>query len=735
MATTDPTKLATSTSPDTTKIADAGTAKEITKEAETIAKPGEAPETDIVTPTPTVPRTAPEKRPVKPTAKTYAPAEEQFKDLIDQARKSGFDENALADGINNYNKGYLNQDQFQKWLNKFIKPKDAVTEAVDKTVGDTTLTDTETPVTTTAVEAAEQGVKDAQSEYEQTMANLSDTYKESQDTLVTSATERYNAETKNLNDALALQQQLAAQQQALIASAGEIQKQEAKNAYEANLAAIELQKKKVAEAYDSMKEEQKLLNTQRKVREETALGLIYGGFGSVAANKNIEETIIRGERELMSLSKDAVNKDTELQNEVVNLNKAYELDVRKIEQWKAEESGKVYAQLSSYVQDITADKNMAAVEKDAAIRDAITSYNTKVAEIATTVAETRKDLALEILNRADSIKQQEFNNQITLAQETREAESYEYEKQRIVINDARTDLDLVLTSYIGKDYSTLPADVLAQIKQLEEAAKLPSGAGQAILEAATAAQLKEGTITKEFTNSVTGEVTAISYNFDTGKVETMQLGALEGESQNQVWTEIGTDADGNIMTMNEVTGEIKTQGQYSGQSGTPADALSVPDDSIGGQCGHFVNQYTGLGMGDSFGSKVDALKKTGGYLTNFSQVQPGAVFVMQISGSDNGHTGFILSTYDSNGDGVDDMAKVKDSNWFKKSDELTGGGAGRVATHNIPIAQMAGFLNVSGGSSTTTTPSSTSGAAEDTTATTEEEPTVEEDSGYTPLFK
>lgn len=666
-------------------IADAGTSKTITKE-------GDTPKTDIVVPPKETVATTPTttKTTEKPTAKTYAPAEKQFPDLIQQAKLGGLDDENLQGGIDNFNKGYLNAEEFTKWLNKFIKPKEDVKIAEDLASGDTTATDTTAPTPT-----AEDTIKDAQTDYETTMSELANTYKESQETITKSAEQLYNVQNKNLNDALALQQQLAAQQNALIASSSEIQKQEAKNAYDANVAAVELQKKKVAEAYQAMKEEQKLLNTQRQVREETALGLIYGGFGSVAANKNIEETVIRGERELMQLSKDATNSDTELQNQVVELNKAYDLDVRKIEQWKAEESQKVYASLSKYVQEITADKNMAAVEKDAAIRKAVSEYNTKVAEISTTVAQTRLDLSLEMINRADRLKQQEFTNQITRAQETRTAETHEYEQTRTVINDARTDLDLILSSYATQDYDTLPAAVLAQIKELEQSAKLPEGSASQILDAIKEAELKEGDIVKEFTNSITGEVTAIRYNFDTGKVETMQLGALETPDQPQkVWTEIGTDEDGNIVTMNEVTGEIKTQGQYSGQSGTPADALSMPDDSIGGECGHFVNQYTGLTMSDSYGSKLDLMD------TSITKPERGMVFVMPISGSPNGHTGFILSV---SADGL--TATVKDSNYFKNSDKLTGGGEGRVATHTIPVSSMTGFLDVSGKSGSSSTES------------------------------
>lgn len=673
--------------------------------------------TPTTTPPPTTPTTTPTTIPTTTTTPTkkdmsYPPAQEQFKDLIAQAQQAGINEKNLQGGIDAYNKGYMNQDQFQNWLNKVISPKDAEREAIDNSVGAETTT---TPPTTSpdAVTEAEQGVEEAQSDYEKTMADLQGTLKESQDTLVASAEETYNAEMKNLNDAMALQEQLAAQQKALIESSSAIQKQEVKNAYDANLAAIELQKKKVAEAYEAMKEEQKLLNTQRKVREETALGLIYGGFGSLAANKNLEDTIVAGERELLGISKDAVNADTELQNKVVELNKSYELDLRKIEQWKSEETTKVYAQLSSYVQEIMADKNMAAVEKNASIKEAVTNYNTKVAEINATVAQTKLDLSLEILNRADQLKQQEFQNQITTAEETRAQETYEYEKNRTVINDARTDLDLMLTTYMDQDYTSLPADVLAQIKALEEKAKLPTGAAEQLMNAAKESKVKEGDIIKEFTNSVTGEVTAIKYNFDTGKVETIKLGALE--TPDKVWTGIGTDADGNVITLNEVTGEVKVQGQYSGQSGSPSDALSVPDDSYGGQCGHFVNQYTGLGMGDTYESKIDKMDPS------ITKPEAGMVFVMK-SGT-TGHTGFILSI---SADGL--TATVKDSNFYTTSAPEI------VKTHTIPVSQMTGFLNVSGKASGSSKNNSTTTTTPTTSTTTTPETTTEGSTGYTPLF-
>lgn len=682
------------------EIADAGTPAEVAAEATptettpigTEATPAATTEEVPVTPTVAAPTT---------TTAVTSQAGSTVDDLVDRARQSGFDETMLQEGIDSYERGIMDIEYFERWIDRVTAPEDAVETAIAG-ASDDTVVETESPVT---APTAEETIEAAQSEYEATMAGITDTYAQSQEALATSAEERYAAQVASLDSALALQQELAAQQQALIASATELQRETLQSAYDSSLAAAELQRTRVAEAYAEMQEEQALLNTQSTVRQETALGLIYGGFGSVAANRNLEETILRGERTLMNLGRDAINADTDIQNQIIDLTTAYELDTRAIDQWNAEQSMEVYSALSSYVQEITADMSMAAVEKDAAIRESIADYNTMVAEINAATAETRLNLALEMMNRADMLQQQEFNNQITAAQEERAAEAYEYEQNRTVINDARTDLDLLLSTYFDQDYDTLPADVLAQIAALEETAQIPDGAGRSIMEAARENEARAGEIVQEYTNSVTGEVTAVRYNFDTGVVETMQLGALEDADPVASWTSLGTDEDGNIVTLNEVTGEVRTQGQYSGQSGTPLDALAVPDYSYGGQCGHFVNQYTGLGMGDSYESKLSVMD------SSITTPEAGMVFVMPYR--DTGHTGFIVSVNEETG-----MATVRDSNWYVTSDPEA------VRTHEISIASMTGFLDVGAGA---TASSATSAPA----ASTEEE----EDTGYTPLFE
>ena len=86
-----------------------------------------------------------------------------------------------------------------------------------------------------------------------------------------------------------------------------------------------------------------------------------------------------------------------------------------------------------------------------------------------------------------------------------------------------------------------------------------------------------------------------------------------------------------------------------------------------GQCGRFVNQLTGLGLGDSYASKLAKMDKS------ITEPKPGMAFIMPYSWT--GHTGIILSV--KNG-----IATVKDSNW--SLDE-------KVKVHQIPVSKMTGF--------------------------------------------
>lgn len=140
---------------------------------------------------------------------------------------------------------------------------------------------------------------------------------------------------------------------------------------------------------------------------------------------------------------------------------------------------------------------------------------------------------------------------------------------------------------------------------------------------------------------------------------------------------VGQSIDDN--TWQQISGSFNTP-VSAGSTNSPAfkTAVATPDNTKGGQCGRFVNKHTGLGLGDSYASKMAKMDKS------ITQPEPGMVFVMPYK--DTGHTGFILNTY-INEDGVE-MATVKDSNYFTKSAPET------VRTHDIPVSKMTGFARV-----------------------------------------
>jgi len=112
-------------------------------------------------------------------------------------------------------------------------------------------------------------------------------------------------------------------------------------------------------------------------------------------------------------------------------------------------------------------------------------------------------------------------------------------------------------------------------------------------------------------------------------------------------------------------------GFKQGSGGTPiATVLKTPNNTNGGQCGRFVNKITGLGVGDSYESKMAKMDKT------IKKPAPGMVFTMPYK--DTGHIGFIVRVIGNN-------AVVKDSNWSLNE---------KVKTHTIPISEMTGFRRV-----------------------------------------
>lgn len=506
--------------------------------------------------------------------------------------------------------------------------------------------------------------------------------KTNEDLLIANATSANVDKQALLAESQAELTRLTEEKNKLIASSGDIQKAEVKNAYDANQRAIDLQRKKVAQQYQDLQDEQELANVQAKVRDETKTGLIYGGFGSDAANKNIEDTIARGVKALQIVKRDSINADTEIQNKVLELNDAYVTDMNKIEQWKAEQVNSNYDELSKYVMQIKSDKLTSETDKNTAITKAITDYNTKVAEISASVAQTKYNLGQSLITRSDNLTQEMFQNKIT-------TEKLAEEKRVSGINEARSNLDLLLNTYSTQKFTAVPADVKNKMLDLEKSGGLPQGFSKQAFEVAKQAAEKKDTVEKEFTDD-NGNVTLVKYNWTTKKLETQNLGQI-GKGDKTTTGNVKLERVYNEQTdkyewVNPYTGAPVTPPPAGGTrpTGTPQDALAVPDNTKGGQCGAFVNDYTGLGLGNSYQSKIDKMDP------NITTPEPGMVFVMPIGstkddpdGDGIGHAGFIMSVSGN-------TATVKDSNWNKKS------APEEVTTHDIPLSKITGFARVTG---------------------------------------
>jgi hypothetical protein len=185
---------------------------------------------------------------------------------------------------------------------------------------------------------------------------------------------------------------------------------------------------------------------------------------------------------------------------------------------------------------------------------------------------------------------------------------------------------------------------------------------------------------------------AVAWEYYSGLTDTQK-------QQYNAWRAENSDGkiqmiDGKPYSYNSTTQSLTALPFDDGESlqgpwGGVNDALSVPDgaptdpttgkpavDSWNGksgsiQCAQFVNRYTGLGMGNSYSSKVNALQSI-----SVDTPQAGDVFVSPYTtgGEDIGHAGFVVGV---NSDGT---VTVKDANYDGKT--------GQISTHTMSTNGM-----------------------------------------------
>lgn len=297
------------------------------------------------------------------------------------------------------------------------------------------------------------------------------------------------------------------------------------------------------------------------------------------------------------------------------------------------------------------------VQYDRQRRDLLAERSSVAAELNMKygVIDSMVKLAGMDIDNARQEYQDKLDRSMKLLQLLKGQEAEEAENEEKQVDTARANLQIITNLLKEGDlqYSELDDSQLADIRAMEITAGLPAG----------------------FTAFVHEKVKDPVTSFLTGYVDS---------SGNRIQPVVTKKADGTFSIQNINLGPVRASGggggaggggPYetadpvgAGPKGDANDALDVSPGAVGGQCGRYVNNYTGIGMGDTYASKMKLMDES------ITTPAPGMIFVMKYKST--GHTGFIMSI-DANG-----IATVKDSNWGL--DE-------KVRIHKIPVSQMTGF--------------------------------------------
>jgi len=158
-------------------------------------------------------------------------------------------------------------------------------------------------------------------------------------------------------------------------------------------------------------------------------------------------------------------------------------------------------------------------------------------------------------------------------------------------------------------------------------------AGQTItLNGVDYTSLSKGDIVHGTEDDGNGNLTIWTYNKDTGDFTTK---TLQGVSKKDGWDFKVENGVG--LAFNPNTQEYKVMFDTNSPAGADGLYQMFPEGTQGGQCGRFVNELTGLGVGDSFESKMAKTDPSIGTAQN--PPRPGDVFMQPYSWT--GHTGIV----------------------------------------------------------------------------------------------
>uniref|UniRef100_A0A6M3J8M1 Uncharacterized protein n=1 Tax=viral metagenome TaxID=1070528 RepID=A0A6M3J8M1_9ZZZZ len=441
---------------------------------------------------------------------------------------------------------------------------------------------------------AEDELMPGYNQWKSEMEGLFDQFEEQKDEKISSYEQIYNNQIQTLNELEKMMRELSAQKNALVAGSAEVQNAEIQAAYDANAEQLRLAKLRLDETQRKVMSEREKQLDRKKMNEENMLAVI-GGFGSMAGNKMLLDSVEDGEEAIAGLKTEFSIQDQEHTAKTVELVNTYKNDKLKVEQWKQEQIMKNYENLQSYIANILKDKEMSYEDKIKSINNAKDQYNNTISQISMDVIDARFELSRDIIQRADELRE------ITNAEVDRSLSM-----QRDEIDTARADLALFAENYTMTDYNSLSDEVKSKFEELEKKADLPPGFTEVAIE-----NFKE-------------------QNKDASKI-------MSQTDENGNWTIVGVDSNGNVVAQTTINGA----GKNTIKEPTNEMEKAFGVGTIGGWCGDFGSRVsTASTVGDSWESKLAKVTTRENPKAGFKVAIPLGV---TDAGKDNGHIAVVLN--------------------------------------------------------------------------------------------
>jgi hypothetical protein len=365
---------------------------------------------------------------------------------------------------------------------------------------------TPTPISTVnaTVEDAKKDLEPGFDQWKADQDKLTELTDEQKDEKVASYEQLYNRQIERLDQLKQMMEEMTLQKNQLITSSSQIQRDEINASYEANKELM-----KVAQERADMLQRQVLAEKEaqfdRKKMNEANMLAIIGGFGSMAGNKMVLDSIDKGNQAITDLKTQYSLDDREMTAKMVKLNQDYATDKNKIEQWAQESIVKNYENLQSYIESIINKEDMADKDKVQAINAAKDQYNNRIYEINSNVINARYELSRDIISRSDQLRKE---NEARI-EKTRQNKIED-------IENARKSLALLAENYSIENFDTLPDNVKDDIAKLEEQADLPVGfTAQAIKQFKETNKVADTQIMSQVDNQ--GNWTIVAINKKTGQ--------------------------------------------------------------------------------------------------------------------------------------------------------------------------------------------------------------------------